>query len=169
MHAKIWGGQSSYLINRIEESHVPTLDIFSAHTVKHGSTTNCTYLILGLTTFQFNNCDNLMLNIYAVWSYIPVLEIWLVFNIKFWSIKHFSVPLSNGLAISPKMHVVDVSKMFAEAIRRIHNGESMSALFTNITEDWRSHRLVLGTIHWLQDQMGLFRFNFAAWLGSSVR
>ena len=37
--------------------------------------------------------------------------------------------------MSPKIHVVDVSKMFAEAIRRIHNGESMSALFTNITED----------------------------------
>ncbi|XP_063682373.1 phosphoribosyl pyrophosphate synthase-associated protein 2-like isoform X3 [Bolinopsis microptera] len=46
-----------------------------------------------------------------------------------------TVPLSDGLALCPKIHVVDVSKMFAEAIRRIHNGESMSALFTNITQD----------------------------------
>jgi len=46
-----------------------------------------------------------------------------------------TVPLSSGLERSPKIQVVDVSKMFAEAIRRIHNGESMSALFTNITQD----------------------------------
>lgn len=46
-----------------------------------------------------------------------------------------TVPLSTELQNCSKIAIVDVSKMFAEAIRRIHNGESMSKLFTNITED----------------------------------
>ncbi|MED6238852.1 Phosphoribosyl pyrophosphate synthase-associated protein 1, partial [Ilyodon furcidens] len=35
----------------------------------------------------------------------------------------------------PKIKTVDVSLILAEAIRRIHNGESMSYLFRNITVD----------------------------------
>lgn len=46
-----------------------------------------------------------------------------------------TVPLSRELETCPKVSVVDVSRMFAEAIRRIHNGESMSKLFTNVTDD----------------------------------
>lgn len=34
-----------------------------------------------------------------------------------------------------KIKTVDVSMILAEAIRRIHNGESMSYLFRNITVD----------------------------------
>ena len=36
--------------------------------------------------------------------------------------------------MSPKVRVVDISKTFAEAIRRAHNGESVSYLFTNVPE-----------------------------------
>lgn len=35
----------------------------------------------------------------------------------------------------PKIKTVDVSMILAEAIRRIHNGESMAYLFRNITVD----------------------------------
>lgn len=37
----------------------------------------------------------------------------------------------------PKIKTVDVSMILAEAIRRIHNGESMAYLFRNIAvDDW---------------------------------
>lgn len=35
----------------------------------------------------------------------------------------------------PKIKTVDISLILAEAIRRIHNGESMAYLFRNITVD----------------------------------
>lgn len=35
----------------------------------------------------------------------------------------------------PKIKTVDVSMILAEAIRRIHNGESMAYLFRNIAVD----------------------------------
>lgn len=39
----------------------------------------------------------------------------------------------------PKIKTVDVSMILAEAIRRIHNGESMAYLFRNIAvDDWGS-------------------------------
>ncbi|CAG8840636.1 10582_t:CDS:1, partial [Racocetra persica] len=40
-----------------------------------------------------------------------------------------SVPQDEHLAQCPKMNVFNVAPMFAEAIRRTHNGESVSALF----------------------------------------
>jgi ribose-phosphate pyrophosphokinase len=39
-----------------------------------------------------------------------------------------SVP---GPADQPKLHVLSVAPALAEAINRIHNGESVSALFDN--------------------------------------
>jgi len=44
--------------------------------------------------------------------------------------------VTNSIALSPearackKIHVLDVAPIFAEAIRRTHNGESISVLFT---------------------------------------
>lgn len=35
----------------------------------------------------------------------------------------------------PKIKTVDISLILSEAIRRIHNGESMAYLFRNITVD----------------------------------
>lgn len=40
-----------------------------------------------------------------------------------------SVPQDVHRALCPKLEVLDVSPIFAEAIRRIHHGESLSALF----------------------------------------
>lgn len=50
------------------------------------------------------------------------------------AIDHFvttnSVPQDRNLQfLGPKLHVVDISEVFAEAIRRIYNGESISMLF----------------------------------------
>lgn len=40
----------------------------------------------------------------------------------------------------PKIKTVDISMILSEAIRRIHNGESMSYLFRNIgMDDWQAH------------------------------
>ncbi|KAK6080645.1 ribose-phosphate diphosphokinase [Seiridium cupressi] len=40
-----------------------------------------------------------------------------------------SVPQEDHKAVCPKIEVFDVAPMFAEAIRRIHHGESLSSLF----------------------------------------
>jgi ribose-phosphate pyrophosphokinase len=40
-----------------------------------------------------------------------------------------SVPQENHIAKCPKLKVFDMTPLFAEAIRRIHNGESVSYLF----------------------------------------
>lgn len=40
-----------------------------------------------------------------------------------------SVPQHGHKAVCPKLEVLDVSHVFAEAIRRVHHGESISALF----------------------------------------
>jgi len=43
-----------------------------------------------------------------------------------------SVPVQSKTGICPKIKVVDISPILSEAVRRIHNGESMSYLFRNI-------------------------------------
>lgn len=40
-----------------------------------------------------------------------------------------SVPQHNHRQACPKLEILDVSYVFAEAIRRVHHGESISALF----------------------------------------
>jgi len=40
-----------------------------------------------------------------------------------------SIPQSKNLSECDKLHVIDISPMLAEAIRRTHNGESISVLF----------------------------------------
>lgn len=40
-----------------------------------------------------------------------------------------SVPQEENKKICPKLEVLDVSPIFAESIRRIHHGESISVLF----------------------------------------
>lgn len=40
-----------------------------------------------------------------------------------------SVPQEENKVICPKIEVLDVSPLFAEAVRRIHHGESLSSLF----------------------------------------
>ncbi|PVH80301.1 ribose-phosphate pyrophosphokinase-like protein [Cadophora sp. DSE1049] len=40
-----------------------------------------------------------------------------------------SVPQDEHLRLCPKLEVLDVGQVFAEAIRRVHHGESISALF----------------------------------------
>ncbi|CRK35566.1 hypothetical protein BN1708_001212 [Verticillium longisporum] len=42
-----------------------------------------------------------------------------------------TVPLGDKVERCPKLKVIDVSATLAEAIRRTHNGESVSYLFTN--------------------------------------
>lgn len=43
-----------------------------------------------------------------------------------------SMPQDEHMKICPKLKVIDVSMMFAEAVRRTHNGESVSYLFSNV-------------------------------------
>jgi len=43
-----------------------------------------------------------------------------------------TVPVGDKVSICPKIKTVDISPVLAEAVRRIHNGESMSYLFRNI-------------------------------------
>ena len=43
-----------------------------------------------------------------------------------------TVPQADHLKQCPKMKVMDVTLIFAEAIRRIHNGESVSFLFDTV-------------------------------------
>lgn len=43
-----------------------------------------------------------------------------------------TVPLGDKLERCPKLQVIDVSATLAEAIRRTHNGESVSYLFTHV-------------------------------------
>lgn len=43
-----------------------------------------------------------------------------------------TVPLGNKVDRCPKLRVIDVSATIAEAIRRTHNGESVSHLFTHV-------------------------------------
>lgn len=40
-----------------------------------------------------------------------------------------SVPQSEHRRLCPKLEVIDISPVFAEAIRRVHHGESISVLF----------------------------------------
>ncbi|KAF7535106.1 hypothetical protein G7054_g5644 [Neopestalotiopsis clavispora] len=40
-----------------------------------------------------------------------------------------SVPQEDHKALCPKLEVLDIAPMFAEAIRRVHHGESLSSLF----------------------------------------
>lgn len=40
-----------------------------------------------------------------------------------------SVPQVDHKALCPKLEVLDIAPMFAEAIRRVHHGESLSSLF----------------------------------------
>ena len=46
-----------------------------------------------------------------------------------------TTPIKNKTDRCPKLKVIDVSIMIAEAIRRIHNGESMAHLYQNIRGD----------------------------------
>lgn len=43
-----------------------------------------------------------------------------------------TLPQENAMMISDKLQCIDVSMMLAEAIRRTHNGESVSYLFSNV-------------------------------------
>jgi ribose-phosphate pyrophosphokinase len=43
-----------------------------------------------------------------------------------------TVPLGDKIERCPKLKVIDVSGTLAEAIRRTHNGESVSYLFNNV-------------------------------------
>jgi len=43
-----------------------------------------------------------------------------------------SIPLDNKVDRCPKLKVIDISKTLAEAIRRTHNGESVSYLFNHV-------------------------------------
>ncbi|EEA21261.1 ribose-phosphate pyrophosphokinase 1, putative [Talaromyces marneffei ATCC 18224] len=44
-----------------------------------------------------------------------------------------TIPLGDKIARCPKIKVIDVSRILAEAIRRTHNGESVSYLFNNVS------------------------------------
>ena len=49
-----------------------------------------------------------------------------------------TIPCEEKQAECEKIKSVDISALVAEAVRRIHNGESMSYLFRNIPlEDWQ--------------------------------
>ncbi|KAM9895731.1 hypothetical protein OXX79_007908, partial [Metschnikowia pulcherrima] len=43
-----------------------------------------------------------------------------------------STPLEDKAAACPKLELMDISPTLAEAIRRLHNGESVSYLFDNV-------------------------------------
>ena len=43
-----------------------------------------------------------------------------------------TVPVEDKMEECPKIKSVDISPLLSEAVRRIHNGESMSYLFRNI-------------------------------------
>ncbi|WPK23567.1 hypothetical protein PUMCH_000808 [Australozyma saopauloensis] len=43
-----------------------------------------------------------------------------------------SIPLEDKLAACPKLELLDISPTLAEAIKRLHNGESVSYLFDNV-------------------------------------
>jgi ribose-phosphate pyrophosphokinase len=45
------------------------------------------------------------------------------------------VPMQGKLEACDKLEIVDVSPTLAEAIRRTHNGESVSFLFTHAPTD----------------------------------
>ncbi|AMD22266.1 HGL074Cp [Eremothecium sinecaudum] len=42
-----------------------------------------------------------------------------------------TVPFEHKMKMCPKLHVIDISAVLAESIRRLHNGESISYLFKN--------------------------------------
>jgi ribose-phosphate pyrophosphokinase len=42
-----------------------------------------------------------------------------------------TIPMGDKLARCPRLRIIDISPTLAEAIRRTHNGESVSFLFTN--------------------------------------
>ena len=42
-----------------------------------------------------------------------------------------SVPQEEHMRLCPKLEVLDISPIFAEAIRRVHHGESISVLFAH--------------------------------------
>ena len=43
-----------------------------------------------------------------------------------------TLPQDHNMEQSPKVQLIDVSMIFGEAIRRTHNGESVSYLFSNV-------------------------------------
>ncbi|KAG7193314.1 ribose-phosphate pyrophosphokinase [Scheffersomyces spartinae] len=43
-----------------------------------------------------------------------------------------SLPMDHITAQCPKLHTIDISGVLAEAVRRLHNGESVSYLFNNV-------------------------------------
>lgn len=43
-----------------------------------------------------------------------------------------TIPVESKIELCPKIKTVDISPLLSEAVRRIHNGESMSYLFRNI-------------------------------------
>lgn len=43
-----------------------------------------------------------------------------------------STPLGDKIQRCPKLRVIDISRTLAEAIRRTHNGESVSYLFHHV-------------------------------------
>lgn len=43
-----------------------------------------------------------------------------------------TIPQDRNMVECSKIQVIDVSMMFAEAVRRTHNGESVSYLFENV-------------------------------------
>ena len=46
-----------------------------------------------------------------------------------------TVPMQEKMEACDKLEIVDISPTLAEAIRRTHNGESVSFLFTNAPTD----------------------------------
>lgn len=45
-----------------------------------------------------------------------------------------SIPIKDKLALTSKLDWIDISPVFAEAIRRTHNGESVSFLFSQVPQ-----------------------------------
>lgn len=65
----------------------------------------------------------------------------------------------------PKIKTVDISMILSEAIRRIHNGESMSYLFRNIgLDDWTL--LLWQNSHWSHRKPSVHAGRALAWSGT---
>ena len=59
-----------------------------------------------------------------------------------------TVSVESKLSSCSKIRSVDISPVLSEAVRRIHNGESMSYLFRNIPlEDWRKNIYFCAVCH----------------------
>ena len=115
---------------------------------------------------SFKNHDLKMGDYSATDSMTPAFENYLFFfQISlFQIIVTNTVPVEDKMEECPKIKSVDISPLLSEAVRRIHNGESMSYLFRNIPlEDWvevcktTDHWLSIPSI-WLDKKKGGLRF-----------